>query len=429
MVNKDFFLALDAIEREKGIDKELIINALEKALASAYNKNYGEATGVMVKLSPEKHTIKIYAYKHIVEEVVDPDKEMSILEAREIKKSYKVGDVHMTEIIPKDFGRIAAQTAKQVVIQAIREAERSMTYDIYSEREGELIVGIVSRINEEDGSVYVEIGRHVEMGKNQEGVLMKADQNLRETYRIGDQINVYVKRVKKNEKAVQIFLSRTAPGLVRRLFERDIPEVREGIVEIKDIVRDTISKAQTFDPEKDPAPRTKMSVLSHDPDIDAVGACVGNRGMRVASIINELGGEKIDIIEYTEDTLDYIARALSPATVLFVFADESKKEAKIIVNDDKFSLAVGKGGQNARLAAKLTGWKIDVKSYTDALRAGLLDGHLDSVEDMAAEPMHVASAPQTIMSLEERMSFEQQLSDYTEMPFDKDEDENSVDGE
>lgn len=362
MTNKDFFAALDDLEKEKGIDKELVLSALETALTSAYKKNFGEATDVVVKAEPDKSKLTIYAYKTVVENVEDPEKEISLEDARQEKKSYCVGDRYIIEIVPKDFGRIAAQAAKQIVTQAIREAERNITYSKYSDRENELILGTVSRIDAEDGTIFVEIGR------DQEGRLLPADQNPLEHYKIGDRIRVLIKRVREGSRGVMILLSRTNVGFVKKLFEQEVPEIRGGIVEIKNIVRE-------------PGYRTKIAVWSNDPDVDAVGACVGNRGSRVNAIVNEMGGEKVDVIAYSDDILDYIARALSPAKVLMVQANEETKESKVIVADDKLSLAIGKDGQNARLAARLTGWKIDVKSMSKAISEGLLESEEEREPD------------------------------------------------
>lgn len=360
MINKDFFAALDDLEREKGIDKSVIVAALENALSFACKKNFGEAMNVELKLNPEKGGIEVCAYKNIVETVEDPEKEISLEEAREIKKSYKVGDRVVTKIAPKEFGRIAAQTAKQVVMQTLREAERSMTYSQYADKENDLIVGVVSRIKD-DGTIFVEIG------KNQmEGMLLPADQVPGEKFAVGDRIKVLIKKVKDAGKGPQVLLSRSSFAFIRKLLENEIPEIRAGIVEIKSIVREA-------------GFRTKIAVYSKDADVDAVGACVGNKGVRINAVVSEIGGEKIDVIPWSEDILDFIARSLSPAQVLMVQANEDTKEAKVIVPDDKLSLAIGKEGQNARLAARLTGWKIDVKSYSAAMQSGLLDA--ESTED------------------------------------------------
>ncbi len=366
MISKDFFLALDDLEREKGISKEVFIQALENALTFACKKHFGEATNVEVKLNPEKATIKVYSYKNIVDTVEDPDKEISLEEAREIKKSYELGDKVAKEIAPKEFSRIAAQTAKQVIMQTLKEIEKNQIYDQYSEKENEMLIGVVSRVKD-DGTVYVEIG------KNQmEGVLMPADQIPGEKFKFGDKIKVYLKRVKDGTKGVQVVLSRTCTGFVKRLFESEVPEIRAGIVVIKSIAREA-------------GYRTKIAVYSTDPDVDAVGACVGAKGVRINAISNnELNGEKIDVIPWSEDSLDFIASALSPAKVYMVQGSEESKEAKVIVPDDKLSLAIGREWQNARLAARLTNWKIDVKSYSNAVKLGLIEGESEVADDDVA---------------------------------------------
>lgn len=354
MTSKDFFLALEDFEKQKGLDKEVFLNALENALSFACKKHFGEARHVEVRLVPEKYSIKIYAYKLVVEVVTDPDKEISLEDAQALKSTYQIGDRVIEEITPKDFGRIPAQNAKQVIMQSLRDAERNMNYSQYSDKENELLLGVVTRIKE-DGSIFVEIG------KNQmEGILLPADQTPGEKFEPGDKIKVLVKRVRNTNAGTQVVLSRNSFAFVKRLFESEIPEIQSGIVEIKSIVRE-------------PGFRTKIAVASKDKDIYPVGACVGNKGVRISAIINEIGGEKIDVIPWSEDILDYIAHSLSPAQVLIVQANEENKEAKVIVADDKLSLAIGREGQNARLAARLTGWKIDVKSYSAARKLGLLD--------------------------------------------------------
>ena len=346
MINQDFFLALEELDKQKGISAEEFIAALENALVIAYKKSTGIAGGVEVKLNSEKKSIKIYSVRSVVEEVVDPEKEISVDEAREIKKSYKAGDVVTTEIQSKNFGRIAAQTAKQVLLQKLREIEHENTVNEFEDKEGELMVCTVRRI--EDGNVYVEIG-----GNQIEGVLMPRDQVPGEKYELNQKLNVYVKRVKNTGRLAQIVVSRTANGLVKRLFENEVPEIKQGVVVVKGVARD-------------PGQRTKIAIYSEDPMVDAVGACVGNKGARVNAIVGELGGEKIDIIPWSENPLEYISSALSPARVIKVVqtGDES---AMAVVPDDKLSLAIGRSGQNARLAVRLTGWKIDVKSESAAL--------------------------------------------------------------
>lgn len=363
MISKDFFLALEDLEREKGVSKEVFIQELENALACACKKQLGEATNVEVKLNSEKYTIRVYSYKTIVEVVEDPDKEISLEEAQEIKKSYEIGGRVAKEISPKEFSRVAAQTAKQVIMQKLKEIEKNQTLDQYSEKENEMLVGIVNR-TKEDGTVYVEIG------KNQmEGVLMPNDQIPGEKFKFGDKIKVYVKRVREFGKGVQVVLSRSCADFVKRLFESEVPEIRAGLVVIKSIAREA-------------GYRTKIAVYSTDPDIDAVGACVGAKGVRINAISNnELHGEKIDVIPWNENNFDFVANALSPAKVLMVQGNEDKKEATVVVPDDKLSLAIGREGQNARLAARLTGWKIDVKSYSNAVKLGLVEGEGEQAED------------------------------------------------
>ena len=347
MISQDFFSALEDLEKQKGIVADDFLAALEDSLSIAYKKMSGEATGISVKLGADKKTIKIYSYKTVVEEVTDPDKEMTLEEAQAIKKSYKVGDKVSKEIISKDFGRIAAQNARQVLLQKLREIEHNNTVNEFEDKEGELLVCTVRRI--EDGNVFVEIG-----GKDIEGILMPKDQIPGEKYEINQKINVFVKKVKSIGKSAQIVVSRTANGLVRRLFENEVPEIKQEVVLVKSIARE-------------PGQRTKIAIYSDDPTVDAVGACVGNRGARVNAIVAELGGnEKIDIIPWSENPLEFISKALSPARVIKVIqtGDDS---AIAIVPDDKLSLAIGRSGQNVRLAVRLTGWKIDVKSESAAI--------------------------------------------------------------
>lgn len=342
MINKDFFQALNDLETEKKIDKETFIATLETALTSAYKKMYGEAKSAMVKLNPEKNTIKIMSYKTIVDEVTDPDKEISLAEARLIKKSFKIGDTVAQEESTKDFGRIAAQTAKQVVMQKLKELERSIAVSELSEKEDELLTTIVKRTD--NGTIYVQLsGSH-----NTEGVMLPSDQIPGEKFNIGDRIKVYVKKIKDGFKGPQIQVTRSNIGFVRKLFELEIPEVASGDIIIKNISRD-------------PGNRTKVAVYTEKPNLDPIGTCVGFRGQRIDTIVSEMNGEKIDLILYSDDPLEYIARALSPAQVLSVETNESLNASRVIVPDDKLSLAIGKGGQNVRLAARLTGWKIEVK--------------------------------------------------------------------
>ena len=347
MINQDFFLALEALEREKGVSGEEFIKALEDALVIAYKRSTGDASGIEVRLNAEKKTIKIYSTKNVVEEVVDAEKEISLEQAKTIKKSFKVGDVYAVEITPKNFSRIAAQTAKQVIIQKLREIECANTVNEFEDREGELMTCTVRSV--EDGNVYVELG-----GNQIEGILMPKDQVPSEKYEVNQRLNVYVKKVKNVGKNAQIMVSRTATGLVKRLFENEVPEIKQGLVTIKSIARE-------------PGQRTKIAIYAEDPSIDALGACVGNKGARVNAIVSELNGEKIDIILWSEDPLEFIAKALSPARVIKVSQLEEENTARVIVPDDKLSLAIGRNGQNARLAVRRTGWKIDIKSQSIAV--------------------------------------------------------------
>ena len=347
MGKEDFFAAIEDLEREKGIPSEVLIATLESALVSAYRRHTGDAvSNVSIRLSPEKGSVRYFAIKKIVEVVEDPATEISLEDAQAVKKSYAVGDEFETEFVPVKFGRIAVQTAKQVVMQKLREAERDSTIAEFEDKENEIQTCIIRRI--ENNNVYVEIG-----GGQIEGVMLPQDQVSTERYAVGDKLKVYVKKVRNNGKNAQILVSRSSAGLVRRLFEEEVPEIKQGLVEIKGVSRD-------------PGQRSKIAICSADPNVDAVGACVGMRGARVNAIVSELNGEKIDIILWSEDPLEFIAKSLSPAKVLKVSAIEGEKVAKVVVPDDKLSLAIGRAGQNARLAAKLTGWKIDVKSQSKA---------------------------------------------------------------
>lgn len=363
MVNKDFFLALDELEAQKGIKKEFFIETLEAALVAAYKKNFGEAKSVGVKLNPEKNTIKVIAYKTIASEVTDPDTQISLQEAQEIKKGAKVGDTISEEITPKDFGRIAAGTAKQVIIQKLREAERSIAFGALEGKVDTLINGTIRRVD--NGIVYVELS-----GTTIEGVMMENDQIPNEKYNIGARIKVYIKKLRETARGVQAIVTRSNTGFVKKLFEAEVPEIASGIVEIKSLVREA-------------GYRTKIAIASNDPNVDALGACVGNRGVRVNAIVNELNGEKVDIIIWSEDPFEYIARALSPAKVISVEIDEVLKTSKVVVPDDKLSLAIGKNGQNVRLAAKLTNWKIDVKSESASKESEQIENQTEISTDVS----------------------------------------------
>lgn len=343
----DFFEALGALESEKGISRDAFISALSNALAIAYKRETGDVGGVEVRLDDETKTLKIYSFKKVVTEVTDEDKEISVEDANAEGGEYKDGDCIYKEIRTRDFGRIAAQTAKQVITQKLREIEHENTVSEFEDKEGELMACTIRRI--EDGNVYVELGNN-----GLEGVMMPRDQVLGEKYEINQRINVFVKRVKNVGKVAQILVSRASNGLIRRLFENEVPEIKQGLVEIKSIARE-------------PGKRTKIAIYSADNAIDAVGACVGNKGARVNAIVAELNGEKIDIIPWSENPLEFIANSLLPAKVIKVTERDGENNARVIVPDDKLSLAIGRSGQNARLAVKLTGWKIDVKSESAAI--------------------------------------------------------------
>ena len=351
MENKEFFAALTDLVKEKGISEEAFIQTLENALASAYKKQFDGGADITVTLDAEKGTIEFKATRYVVEEVTDKDKEISLEDAQELNPEHQVGDVIENTFIPKNFGRIAAQTAKQVILQKLHEAERDNTLSEFSDKEGELMDGVIRKIDERN--VYVELG-----DKKIEGVMPPQDRVPTERYNVGDKLKVFVKRVKNSGKSSQIVVSRTAQGLVKKLFEQQVPEIAQGIVEIKEIAREA-------------GHRTKIAILSNDARVDAVGACVGNRGARVNAVVEELGGEKIDIILWNEDPLAFIYKALSPATVISV-TFKGERSAMAIVPDDKLSLAIGRDGQNARLAARLTGWKIDVKSASSPEAAEVL---------------------------------------------------------
>ncbi|UOY93638.1 transcription termination factor NusA [Ectobacillus sp. JY-23] len=343
--------ALLVLEKEKGISKDIIIEAIEAALISAYKRNFNQAQNVRVSFNPEVGSIKVFARKDVVESVFDPRLEISEEEARLIHPNYQEGDVVELEVTPKDFGRIAAQTAKQVVTQRVREAERGVIYSEFIDREEDIMVGIVQR--QDARFIYVSLGKV-------EALLPIGEQMPNEQYKPHDRIRVFLTKVEKTTKGPQIFVSRTHPGLLKRLFELEVPEIYDGTVEIRSVAREA-------------GDRSKISVYSENPDVDPVGSCVGPKGQRVQSIVNELKGEKIDIVRWSNDPVEYVANALSPSQVVKVLVNEDDKATTVIVPDHQLSLAIGKRGQNARLAAKLTGWKIDIKSESDAKKAGILE--------------------------------------------------------
>ena len=342
-MNKELFEALDALERDKGISKDYMIERIEAALLSAYRKESAGCENARVKLDPVKQDVKIYKQLNVVDEVIDDRTEISLADAMMKSKRYKIGDIYEIELKPKNFGRIAAQAAKQVIIQGIREAERGNMIREYEEKKEEIVSAVVVRVDPTTGNATLEIGKN-------EMVLFRNEQIPGETLSVGDRIKVFITEIKKETRGPSIVLSRAHPGLVGRLFELEVPEIRDGIVEIKRIAREAGS-------------RTKIAVLSNDEHVDAVGSCIGPKGIRKNNVTAELCGEKIDIIQYSENVEEFISAALAPATVESVAKlPESDRAYRVIVADDQLSLAIGKEGQNARLAAKLTGCKIDIKS-------------------------------------------------------------------
>ena len=346
-MSSELIQALNELEKERGIPKEALIDAIKTALNTAYKKNFGTVQNVNVELNEATGDVCVYAQKKIVTEVQDEGMEISLQDAKEINPDCELDDVILVEVTPSNFGRIATQTAKQVVVQKLREAERSMIYEEFAEREGEVVTGTIQRI--ESRIIIVNLGRT-------EGIMLPSDQINAERYEVGQRIKGYIYEVKNTSKGPNIFISRTHQAFLKRLFELEVPEIYEGLVEIKSIAREAGS-------------RSKIAVYSLDDKIDPVGACVGPRGIRVQNIVSELHGEKIDIIKYSKEAESYIANALSPSKVLHVITNEEEKVARVVVPDYQLSLAIGKEGQNARLAAKLTGWKVDIKSESQYIES------------------------------------------------------------
>ena len=361
-----------AFAKEKGIDKEVVFEAIEASLVSACKKNFGTSQNIKVVIDRESGNVACYAQKTVASPVEDPQLEISLEMARVLNPNYVVGDVVDLEVTPKDFGRISAQTAKQVVVQKFREAEREILFNQYITKEREVVTAIVQR--KERRNVIVQMGKI-------DAILSANEQIPGEQYNFMDRIKVYVLEVKQTTKGPQIFVSRTHPELVKRLFEQEVPEVHDGTVEIKSIAREAGS-------------RTKIAVYSKNENVDALGACVGQNGYRVNVIVSELGGEKIDVINWSEDPKEFIAAALSPSKVLEVALNEAEQSAKIVVPDHQLSLAIGKEGQNARLSAKLTGWRIDIKSETQARETNFL-AEEPVTEEAAEETMAEETAAET----------------------------------
>ncbi len=362
--NLDLLGAVSDLERERGINRETLLAAVEAALVSAYKRNYNTSENVSARIDRATGQVEMFVSKRVVDEVLDPTQEIAMDDASRIDPAYRVGDTIEFPVVLQDFGRIAAQTAKQVVVQRIREAERGMIYDEFSQREGDIISGSVLRV--QNRNVYVDLGRA-------EGVLPLSEQISGENYGSGQRVKCLLCEVRRTPKGPQLILSRTHAGLLKRLFELEVPEIHDGLVEVKAIAREA-------------GTRTKFAVFSRDDNVDPVGACVGHKGMRVQAVSNELRGEKIDIVPWSPDPAEFVANALSPSKPSFVVLHEDEREARVIVQDSQLSLAIGRGGQNARLAAKLTGWKIDIHSesqLTDAERA----------EIASLPPLGSASAP------------------------------------
>lgn len=362
-MNTELLEALNILEKEKNISKNALLEAIEQSLLQACKNHFGKADNVKVNINPETCDFSVYAEKEVVEEVEDPVLQISLADAKMKDSKYEVGDIVHVEIKSKEFGRIATQNAKNVILQKIREEERKVLYNQYYEKEHDLVTGIVQR--------YVGNNVSINLGKV-DALLTENEQVKGESFRPNERIKLYVIEVKDTPKGPKILVSRTHPELVKRLFEAEVTEVKEGIVEIKSIAREAGS-------------RTKIAVWSNDADVDAVGACVGMNGARVNAVVDELRGEKIDIINWDENPALLIENALSPAKVISVMADPDEKTAKVIVPDYQLSLAIGKEGQNARLAARLTGFKIDIKSETQAREAGDFEYYEEEYEEDSYE--------------------------------------------
>ncbi|TAK35876.1 MAG: transcription termination/antitermination protein NusA [Chloroflexota bacterium] len=377
-MKSDFLLAIKQLCDEKSLPKEVIIEAVEAALISAYKRNFGTGQEITVKIVPTTGEFKVYAQKTVVEQVTDPRTEITMEEARRLRGDVALDDVVPVESTPNDFGRIAAQTAKQVVLQRLREAEREAVYEEFTDKEGEIISGVVQRV--EPKQLVIDLGKA-------EAILPSTEQVPNERYRVGQRVKAYLMEVHRTSKGPQLIVSRTHKNLLRRLLELEVPEIYNGLVEIKSIAREAGS-------------RSKAAVSARQERIDPVGSCVGLRGIRIQNIVNELNGEKIDVVHWNPDPGIFVANALSPAQVLSVEIDEDEKTATVVVPDRQLSLAIGKEGQNARLAAKLTGWRVDIKSQTTAKaeaveKAARREAELSRLAEVAA-----AQAAETAVAAE-----------------------------
>ena len=359
MSSNELLLATEYLEKEKKIPREVLIDAIEAALITAYKKNYDSARNVRVELNMDEGTFKVIARKNVVEEVNDHRDEVELSTALVKNPAYEVGDIYEEDVTPQDFGRVGAQAAKQAVMQRLRDAEREILYDEFIDKEDDIMTGLIDRVDHR--YVYVNLGRT-------EAVLSEAERSPNEKYIPNERIKVYVNKVEQTTKGPQIYVSRSHPGLLKRLFEQEVPEIFDGTVIVKSVAREA-------------GDRSKISVYSDNPDIDAVGSCVGSKGARVEAVVEELGGEKIDIVQWDEDPKVFVKNALSPSQVLEVIVDEEEQATIVVVPDYQLSLAIGKRGQNARLAAKLTGWKIDIKSESDAREEGIYPVPEEDVEE------------------------------------------------
>ena len=370
-MNKELLSAIEYLSKEKGVTADVICDSLEAVLITAYKKEYDGNPNATVRLDRLTGDYSIVSPKTVVAEVADEENEISLEDARAIDKGYEEGDEILVDVTPKNFGRIAAQAAKQVMIQRLREAERNIVYDEFYGRTDDIITGIIQRI--EQKNVYIDLGKA-------EAVLPYSEQIPTEEYTVGQRIKCYVVEVRNSPKGAQIQLSRTHPGLLKRLFELEVPEIYDGVVELHSVARE-------------PGKRSKIAVYSRDPHVDCVGACVGPKGARVQNIVMELQNEKIDIVKWDEDPAVYIANALSPAQVVSVTIDEGAKSSVVVVPDYQLSLAIGKAGQNARLAAKLTNWKIDIKSESQAEDGDVATGDDDILAEFDAVDNEATSMP------------------------------------
>ena len=349
-MNQDLLNAMDYLEKEKSIPREILIETIEAALLTAYKKNYTQHKNVKVNLNLTNGSYRVISRKDVVEEVEDETAEVDLETARTVNPAYEIGDPYDEDVTPKDFNRVGAQAAKQAVMQRLRDAERGILYDEFVDKEDEVMTGLIDRVDHR--FVYIQLGRT-------DAVLSESERIPNEVYRPNERIKVYVNKVEQTTKGPQIFVSRTHPNLLKRLFEKEVPEIYDGTVEVMSVAREA-------------GERSKISVHAENTDVDAVGSCVGAKGARVEAVVNELSGEKIDIVLWDTDPKVFVRNALSPSQVVDVLVDEENQSTVVIVPDNQLSLAIGKKGQNARLAAKLTGWKIDIKSESDAIEEGIV---------------------------------------------------------